>query len=288
MFNLGRVFASLTRNILFWWKIKLSGSHIDAKKEVIYTSYYVSTSKVAGNNKSKFWKIGELTNSAWWGKMTVISRYVCTSSFWVRHSTQFQERLARTFRLSACVAFDSRFICWLCSFVFIIKRRKKLSSFFTPKKMHGSWTWKALGWAGKRWQWSGRSQFDDVSCSKFQYHSLTQTIFEMTQFKMPCGTCDPFWLISRLNTLHYKIFNFFHEFLGFWQYTCTLKINDIFQSGVMCLIIFFSIFFMAASYFQFPKCVFTVEPPYMITPQRWPPPIRDYLPKTPKFFPSES
>ena len=32
---------------------------------------------------------------------------------------------------------------------------------------------------------------DDVSCSKFQYHSLTQTIFELNQFKMPHGTCDP-------------------------------------------------------------------------------------------------
>ena len=42
---------------------------------------------------------------------------------------------------------------------------------------------------------------DDVSCSKFQYlNILTQTIFEMSQFKMPCGTCDPLWLISRLNT----------------------------------------------------------------------------------------
>ena len=43
---------------------------------------------------------------------------------------------------------------------------------------------------------------DDVICWKFQYHtrSLTQTIFEMTQFKMSCGTYDPFWLISRLNT----------------------------------------------------------------------------------------
>ena len=61
---LGRVFASLTRNILFWYKIKLSGSHSDGKKEV--TSYYVSTSKVAGNNKSKFWKISEFTNPAWW------------------------------------------------------------------------------------------------------------------------------------------------------------------------------------------------------------------------------
>ena len=41
---------------------------------------------------------------------------------------------------------------------------------------------------------------DDVSFSKFQYHSLTQTIFEMTQFKMSCGTYDPLRLISRLNT----------------------------------------------------------------------------------------
>ena len=29
------------------------------------------------------------------------------------------------------------------------------------------------------------------SSSKFPYHSLTQTIFEMTQFRMPCGTFDP-------------------------------------------------------------------------------------------------
>ena len=32
---------------------------------------------------------------------------------------------------------------------------------------------------------------DDVSCSKFQCHSLIQTIFELNQFKMPNGTCDP-------------------------------------------------------------------------------------------------
>ena len=38
------------------------------------------------------------------------------------------------------------------------------------------------------------------SCSKSQYHSLTQTVFEMIQFKMPCETYDPLWLISRLNT----------------------------------------------------------------------------------------
>ena len=35
-----------------------------------------------------------------------------------------------------------------------------------------------------------RNRFD-VCCSRFQYyHSLTQTIFEMTQLKMPCGTTD--------------------------------------------------------------------------------------------------
>ena len=32
---------------------------------------------------------------------------------------------------------------------------------------------------------------DDVECSKFQYHGVTQTIVEVTQFKMPCGTYDP-------------------------------------------------------------------------------------------------
>jgi len=35
----------------------------------------------------------------------------------------------------------------------------------------------------------------------FNIQSLTQTIFEMTQFKMLCGIYDdPLWLISRLNT----------------------------------------------------------------------------------------
>ena len=60
---LGRVFASLTRNILFWCKIKLSGSHSDGKKEV--TSYHISTSKVAGNNISKFWKTRRLKSFPW-------------------------------------------------------------------------------------------------------------------------------------------------------------------------------------------------------------------------------
>ena len=36
--------------------------------------------------------------------------------------------------------------------------------------------------------------------SKFQYHSLTQTTFEMTQIKMSCGANDPLGQNSRLNT----------------------------------------------------------------------------------------
>ena len=195
VFNLGRVFASLTRNILFWYKIKLSGSHSDGKKEV--TSYYVSNSKVAGNNKSKFWKIGELTNPAWWREMTVISRYVCTSSFWVRHSTVH----AIPGETGAYISTFCTRCFWLTLhlltlfFCFHYETRKKAKFIFYAKE-NGSWTWKALGWAGKRWRRSGRSQFDDVSCSKFQFHSLTQGIFEM----MLCGICDPIWLISRLNT----------------------------------------------------------------------------------------
>ena len=34
----------------------------------------------------------------------------------------------------------------------------------------------------------------------FDIQSLTQTIYEMTQFKMLCGTYDPLWLIFGLNT----------------------------------------------------------------------------------------
>ena len=42
-----------------------------------------------------------------------------------------------------------------------------------------------------------KKDHDGVS-SKFQYHSLTLTIFKMTQFKTSFGTQDPFWLITGL------------------------------------------------------------------------------------------
>ena len=95
--------------------------------------------------------------------MTVISGDLRKRGFWVRCSTQFQERLECTFRLSAYVALliDSHFIFLFCSFVFV-----------------------------SLWN------------NSLDYHSLTQTITEMTQLKMPCGTYDPFWLINtELTTL---------------------------------------------------------------------------------------
>ena len=112
-------------------------------------------------------------------------------SFHVRHSTQFWDRPERTFGLSPYIALpsDSPFVCWLCSSVFVplwnSNKSYYVSSFFTRKRMAVEY-----------------KKHEDFcySCSKFQYHSLTYSIFEMTQFKMPCGTYDPLWPISILNT----------------------------------------------------------------------------------------
>ena len=51
-------------------------------------------------------------------------------------------------------------------------------------------------WKAEKLQYS--DSLDDVSFNN--YHSLTQTILEMTQIQMLCGTYDPLWLISRWNT----------------------------------------------------------------------------------------
>lgn len=57
VFNLGRVFASLTRNILFCRKTKWSWSYTDAKKTKQkpkkQVTSNINTSKAAGSNKSK-------------------------------------------------------------------------------------------------------------------------------------------------------------------------------------------------------------------------------------------
>ena len=92
-----------------------------------------------------------------------------------------------------CRSIHASFVDFLFCFHFFIKQQQKLTSFFTLKKMtvqaekHEDRLDKDGGEAGEL-----RNLFDDVCFSRFQYyHSLTQTIFEMTQFKMPCGTYDP-------------------------------------------------------------------------------------------------
>ena len=79
-------------------------------------------------------------------------------------------------------------------FGFIMKRAKKLSVFFRQKRLQDK--------EGEAAEVSSISQpaelqepigdgVADVSRSNFQCRSLTQTIFEMPQFKMPCGTDGP-------------------------------------------------------------------------------------------------
>ena len=80
-------------------------------------------------------------------------------------------------------------LTFLFCFHFFIKQQQKLTSFFTLKKTtvqpekHEDRLDEDGGEAGEL-----RNLFDDVCCSRFQYyHSLTQTIFEMTQLKCHVG-----------------------------------------------------------------------------------------------------
>ena len=132
-------YSLLTQNeIMSYWR----------KKEV---TLYVSISKLTGNNKSKLWK-----NYGWAYRpeMTVISDFVHTSNnFWVRHSTQFQERLEWHFD------FLHMLLCWLIyasfadllffCFCFIMKGQQKVSSFFMLlKKMAVEPESIKMGWRG--------------------------------------------------------------------------------------------------------------------------------------------
>ena len=63
------------------------------KKQV---TSYITTSKAAGNNKSKLKQICVLTSLKWGREMTGISDYGCMSTFCVRRPKQFQERLEPT------------------------------------------------------------------------------------------------------------------------------------------------------------------------------------------------
>ena len=105
---------------------------------------------------------------------------------------------------------DSRFVFQLiCSFVFLSLWKKNKSSFYFLCKRE--WLLSCLMWSvfdcllQKRHQNCEKHKpvgdsLGDIHCSKFQSYTLTQTTFEMTQFKMPHGTYDPLWIISRLNT----------------------------------------------------------------------------------------
>ena len=88
----------------------------------------------------------------------------------------------------------------LVCFRFIVKQKQKLRSLFTQKIMEVEPEDRLDMDDSEAWEVSSISQppelqepigdsLDDVSCSKFQYQtcSLTETTFEMIQFKMPCG-----------------------------------------------------------------------------------------------------
>ena len=91
----------------------------------------------------------------------------------------------------------------LVCFHFIVKQQQKLRALSTQKTMEvepekhedgldkddsEAWEVSLISQPPELQEPIGDS-LDDCSCSKFQYHtcSLTETIFEMTQFKMPCG-----------------------------------------------------------------------------------------------------
>ena len=161
MFNLGRVFCVIDAeySIVIQNEIIVE-SHWHKKRSYITCR---STSKVVGNNKSKFCKIGELNKPEMRARNDCHFRLPAYKIFLGQAFHPFQERLECTFWLSAYVALliDSHFICLFCSFVFV-----------------------------SLWN------------NSLDYHSLTQTITEMTQFKMSRGTYDQFWPINtELTTL---------------------------------------------------------------------------------------
>ena len=106
---------------------------------------------------------------------------------------------------------DSCFVFQLiCSFVFLSLWKKNKSSLFLflmQKRMAvelfdviSIWLFTAKKASNCEKHKPVGDSLDDIHCSKFQSYTLTQTTFEMTQFKMPHGTYDPLWIISRLNT----------------------------------------------------------------------------------------
>ena len=157
----------------------------------------------SGNNKSTFCKIGDLQ------ARNECEKGLSFQATYIR--VVFGSGILRNSRRDWNVHFDllHMFLRWLITlhlfllffcFCFIMKRQQKLSLFLTLKKLavepekHEDGLDKDGGEAA--------GEVSLIMSVVQNYNSLTQTITEMTQFKMPCGTYmyDPFWLISRLNT----------------------------------------------------------------------------------------
>ena len=139
-------------------------------------------------------------------KMTVISGYLRTSTFWVAHSMRFQERLEHTFWPSTHVSLlidYASFVHFVLWFLFHYETTTKAKFIFTLKKLAVE-TEKHEDGLDK----DGGEAAGEVSLimSLVQnYNGLTQTITEMIQFKMPCGTYiyNPFWLPFSASQKHY-------------------------------------------------------------------------------------
>ena len=149
MFNLGSVFALLTRNILFWCKMKWSWSHTDAIKTKEQTktkgkvNAYISTFRETGNNKNKLKQVYVLTKLKWAHKMTISA----INTFCVRCSTQFWERLEPIFFILHRMLYQSiNTLFGLCCVVYVslikIYETAKAKFIFYAKE-NGSWTWKS-------------------------------------------------------------------------------------------------------------------------------------------------
>ena len=149
-------------------------------------------------------------------EMTGVSDYVCMSTFCVRRSnserdwTLLRRSIRASFRVCSCVYVNFSFM----------KRQQKLSIFFKPKRVAtesedqgeleetndegGEISTTASQPAEVAELPVEPTASTSTTVRKFHlyyYHNnLTQTIFEMTQFKMSRGTFDPLSIISRLNT----------------------------------------------------------------------------------------
>ena len=131
-------------------------------------------------------KKGVLTSLKLACKMTVISDYILMGSFCFRPFMLCRERLECTFWCPAHIALpiNSRFVV---EFVLSL-----YSLWNNNKSMKKGWIRMAVKLVIV-WMMSVVQSFNIN-------HTLAQNIYEITQFKMTCGTCDLLWLISRLNT----------------------------------------------------------------------------------------